>query len=45
MLVGTEAGATYCESEYVSWMKTAGLGDVRRMKLPGPSDLIVGIAN
>jgi SAM-dependent methyltransferase len=45
MLVGTEAGAAYCESEYVSWMKTAGLGDVRRMKLPGPSDLIVGIAN
>jgi cyclopropane fatty-acyl-phospholipid synthase-like methyltransferase len=42
MLVGTDAGATYSEPEYTSWMKAAGFTDVRRIKLPGPSDLIVG---
>jgi ubiquinone/menaquinone biosynthesis C-methylase UbiE len=42
MLVGTEAGASYSEPEYTSWMKTAGLNEIRRIKLPGPSDLIVG---
>ncbi len=44
MLVGTEAGASYSEPEYTSWMKAAGLTEVRRIKLPGPSDLIVGFA-
>ena len=43
MLVGTEAGADYSEQEFTSWMKDAGFGEVRRMDLPGPSDLIVGI--
>jgi cyclopropane fatty-acyl-phospholipid synthase-like methyltransferase len=42
MLVGTDAGASYSEVEYTSWMKAAGLTGVRRIKLPGPSDLIVG---
>jgi (2Fe-2S) ferredoxin/predicted O-methyltransferase YrrM len=42
MLVGTEAGASYSEAEYTGWMSAAGLNDVRRIKLPGPSDLIVG---
>jgi (2Fe-2S) ferredoxin/predicted O-methyltransferase YrrM len=44
MLVGTDAGATYSEAEYTDWMKTAGLSEVRRIELPGPSDLIVGLA-
>ncbi len=43
MLVGTEAGADYSEQEFTGWMKDAGFGEVRRMDLPGPSDLIVGI--
>jgi (2Fe-2S) ferredoxin/SAM-dependent methyltransferase len=43
MLVGTDAGATYSEPEYTAWMKGAGFGEVRRIKLPGPSDLIVGL--
>jgi (2Fe-2S) ferredoxin/SAM-dependent methyltransferase len=43
MLVGTEAGADYNESEYTTWMKDAGFGEVRRIGLPGPSDLIVGL--
>jgi hypothetical protein len=42
MLVGTEAGATYSEPEYTAWMKAAGVAEVQRVKLPGPSDLIVG---
>lgn len=44
MLVGTEAGASYSEVEFTSWMKAAGLTEVHRIKLPGPSDLIVGHA-
>jgi cyclopropane fatty-acyl-phospholipid synthase-like methyltransferase len=42
MLVGTDAGASYSEVEYTSWMKAAGFAEVSRNKLPGPSDLIVG---
>jgi predicted O-methyltransferase YrrM len=42
MLVGTDAGASYSEVEYTSWMKAAGFTEVSRIKLPGPSDLIVG---
>jgi SAM-dependent methyltransferase len=42
MLVGTDAGASYSEVEYTSWMKAAELTEVSRIKLPGPSDLIVG---
>lgn len=44
MLVGTEAGASYSESEYASWMEAAGLSDVQRIPMQGPSDLIVGRA-
>jgi (2Fe-2S) ferredoxin/predicted O-methyltransferase YrrM len=43
MLVGTDAGATYSEAEYAGWMKAAGLTEVHRIKLSGPSDLIVGL--
>jgi len=44
MLVATDAGASYSEVEYVSWMKAAGFTEVCRINLPGPSDLIVGLA-
>jgi len=44
MLVSTEAGASYSEAEYTTWMKDAGFVDVRRVSLFGPSDLIVGLA-
>ena len=43
MLVGTEAGSTYTEEEYASWLTAAGLGAVRRIRLPGPADLMVGV--
>ncbi|MGA7566699.1 MAG: methyltransferase [Terriglobales bacterium] len=42
MLVGTETGASYSEYEYTEWMKAAGFAEIRRIQLPGPSDLIVG---
>jgi (2Fe-2S) ferredoxin/predicted O-methyltransferase YrrM len=44
MLVGTDHGASYSETEYSGWMKNAGFADISRIKLLGPSDLIVGLA-
>ena len=44
MLVATDHGASYSETEYSGWMKNAGFADISRIKLPGPSDLIVGLA-
>ena len=44
MLVATDHGASYNENEYSSWMKNAGFADISRIKLPGPSDLIVAVA-
>ncbi len=41
MLVSTDAGASYSELEYTSWMKEAGFAEVSRINLPGPSSLIV----
>jgi len=42
MLVGTQAGNTYTEAEYATWLKEAGFQEVRRVRLPGPSGLIIG---
>jgi len=42
MLVGTQAGSTYSEAEYASWLTEAGFEDVRHVRLPGPSGLIIG---
>jgi (2Fe-2S) ferredoxin/precorrin-6B methylase 2 len=42
MLVGTCAGNTYSEDEYVAWLKEAGFQGVRRIHLPGPSGLVMG---
>jgi SAM-dependent methyltransferase len=44
MLVGTEGGNTYTESDYAEWMQEAGFEKVRRIHLTGPADLIVGVA-
>lgn len=43
MLVGTEAGSTYTAEEYAAWLGAAGLGAVRRVRLGGPADLMVGV--
>jgi (2Fe-2S) ferredoxin/SAM-dependent methyltransferase len=42
MLVSTDSGASYSETEYTRWMKDAGFTEVSRVNLPGPSGLIVG---
>jgi hypothetical protein len=38
MLLGTQAGSSYSEPEYVSWLRDAGFSDVR---LPGPVGLMI----
>ena len=43
MLVGTPAGSTYSYQEYSEWLHKAGFKDVRPIRLPGPSSLMVGI--
>jgi len=37
ILVGTDAGASYGESEYAHGMKAAGFAEVCRINLPGPA--------
>jgi len=44
MLVSTAAGSTYNEAEITRWMSAAGLNEVSRINLLGPSALIVGRA-
>jgi len=43
MLVGTQAGSSYSEPEYAGWLRDAGFSDVRRVRLPGPSGLMIGV--
>jgi predicted O-methyltransferase YrrM len=43
MLVGTRAGSSYSEPEYASWLRNAGFSDVRRVRLSGPSGLMIGV--
>jgi (2Fe-2S) ferredoxin/predicted O-methyltransferase YrrM len=41
MLVATSAGASYSEPEYTEWMRGAGFGDIKRVRMPGPSGLMI----
>jgi len=43
MLVGTQAGSSYSEPEYSAWMQEAGFQEVKRVRLPGPSGLMIGM--
>jgi predicted O-methyltransferase YrrM len=43
MLVGTRAGSAYSEPEYAAWLGEAGFREIRRVRLPGPADLIIAI--
>lgn len=45
MLVGTKAGSSYSELEYTEWLENAGFSDVRRVRLPGPAGLMIGLRN
>jgi len=44
MLVGTPAGSAYSVEEYTAWMHEAGFQEVRQVRLPGSTSLIVGAA-
>lgn len=41
MLVGTRGGSSYSEPEYADWLRDAGFQDVHRVRLPGPSGLMI----
>ncbi len=41
MLVNTRAGASYSEPEYDAWLKAAGFAEVKRMRIPGPVNLMI----
>jgi (2Fe-2S) ferredoxin/2-polyprenyl-3-methyl-5-hydroxy-6-metoxy-1,4-benzoquinol methylase len=41
MLVGTQAGTSYSEDEYAAWLQEVGFQNIRRVRLPGPANLMV----
>lgn len=41
MLVGTRGGSSYNEPEYSAWLGEAGFREIRRVRLPGPADLMI----
>jgi (2Fe-2S) ferredoxin/SAM-dependent methyltransferase len=41
MLVGTRGGSAYNEEEYVGWLREAGFATLKRVSLPGPTDLVM----
>ena len=41
MLVGTRAGASYSEPEYTGWLKEAGFKETKRVRMPGPANLMI----
>jgi len=43
MLVGTRAGSSYSEPEYTEWMREAGFGDIKRVRMPGPAGVMMGV--
>ncbi len=43
MLVGTQAGASYSEPEYTDWLRAAGFREIKRVRMPGPSGLMIGV--
>ncbi len=45
MLVGTPHGSSYSEEEYAAWMKEAGFDGIRRVRLKGPTGLMVAVRN
>jgi 2-polyprenyl-3-methyl-5-hydroxy-6-metoxy-1,4-benzoquinol methylase len=42
MLVGTSGGSTYSEQEYAAWLGEAGFQEIRRVRLPGITGLMIG---
>ena len=42
MLVGTRGGSSYSEPEYAAWLGEAGFQEIRHVRLPGPTGLMIG---
>ncbi|HHT9137429.1 MAG TPA: methyltransferase [Candidatus Wunengus sp. YC60] len=42
MLIGTQEGASYSESEYKTWLESAGFKHIRKIDLESNSSLIIG---
>lgn len=42
MLVNTPAGSSYSEPEYAAWLSETGFQEVQRVRLPGPTGLMLG---
>ena len=41
MLVNTRAGGSYSEPEYETWLKEAGFAEAKRVRIPGPVNLMI----
>jgi (2Fe-2S) ferredoxin/precorrin-6B methylase 2 len=41
MLVGTRSGSSYSEDEYRQWLEVTGFTEIKKVQLPGPTDLMV----
>ena len=41
MLVNTHAGSSYSEPEYEAWLKEAGFTETKRVRMPGPANLMI----
>jgi 3-hydroxy-5-methyl-1-naphthoate 3-O-methyltransferase len=41
MLVNTRAGSSYSEPEYDAWLKQAGFAESKRVRMPGPANLMI----
>jgi len=41
MLVNTRAGSSYSEPEYDAWLKEAGFSETKRVRMPGPANLMI----
>ncbi len=42
MLVGTSGGSSYSEPEYTTWLGEAGFWEIRHVRLPGITGLMIG---
>jgi (2Fe-2S) ferredoxin/SAM-dependent methyltransferase len=43
MLVNTQGGSSYSEQEYSEWLREAGFRKCKRVRLPGPANLMVAV--
>jgi (2Fe-2S) ferredoxin/predicted O-methyltransferase YrrM len=43
MLVGTRAGSSYSIEEYAAWLREVGFSEIRHIRLPGLTGLMVGV--